>query len=143
MSTFSKILVCGGRDFEDRDLLFETLSKLKAERPFSYLIQGGARGADSLACLWAQHHNVVSLQFDADWTTHGRSAGPIRNARMLEEGPQVVVAFPGGGGSENMVAQAKARGVEVIRVEQPPESRAAHEASKIARGLEFAKIKGV
>ena len=44
----------------------------------------------------------------AQWTKYGKSAGPIRNAEMLRFGkPQLVVAFPGGDGTENMIGQAK------------------------------------
>ncbi|MEM9912925.1 MAG: hypothetical protein AAF922_19365 [Pseudomonadota bacterium] len=45
----------------------------------------------------------------------GRAAGPIRNKEMLDEGcPDLVVAFPGGRGTANMVKQAQAAGVEVL-----------------------------
>jgi hypothetical protein len=45
------------------------------------------------------------------------AAGPIRNARMLEEGkPDIVIAFPGGRGTANMIEQAHAAGVEVVQV---------------------------
>lgn len=48
----------------------------------------------------------------------GRAAGPMRNKQMLEEGkPDLVVAFPGGAGTENMVKQAKAAGIRVLRIE--------------------------
>ena len=55
-------------------------------------------------------NGVVVEEFKADWDKFGRAAGPIRNAQMLREGkPDLVVAFPGGRGTANMVAQAKAR----------------------------------
>lgn len=61
---------------------------------------------------------VKHLPFEADWHTHGRAAGPIRNRRMIEEGkPDLVVAFPGGRGTANMVNQARAAGIEVREVE--------------------------
>jgi UDP-N-acetylmuramoylalanine-D-glutamate ligase len=55
--------------------------------------------------------------YEADWDTHGKAAGPIRNKRMLDEGkPDLVVAFPGGRGTANMISQARKAGVEVIEV---------------------------
>lgn len=46
--------------------------------------------------------------------TNGKAAGPIRNQRMLDEGkPDLVVAFPGGRGTADMVRRAKAAGVPV------------------------------
>ena len=59
----------------------------------------------------------ASRDFLPDWEKHGRAAGPIRNKLMLDEGrPDLVVAFPGGRGTANMVKQASAASVEVIEV---------------------------
>jgi len=52
--------------------------------------------------------------FDAEWHRHGKRAGPIRNQRMLEEGqPDLIVAFPGGHGTADMVRRARQAGIEV------------------------------
>jgi len=54
------------------------------------------------------------MPFPADWSRHGKSAGPIRNRQMLIEGrPDIVVAFPGGKGTANMIKQAVEAGVKV------------------------------
>jgi hypothetical protein len=53
----------------------------------------------------------------ADWNTLGRAAGPIRNGRMLRDGlPDAVIAFAGGIGTANLVAQARAAGVTVYEI---------------------------
>jgi hypothetical protein len=111
-----KVLICGGRDFADYDYLKTVLSALQVTRePFTAIIHGCARGADTLAGQYADRHNIQVAPFPADWQKHGRSAGPIRNKRMLVDGkPDLVVAFPGGRGTANMIQQAKAAGVEVI-----------------------------
>ena len=55
------------------------------------------------------------LWFDADWQKYGRAAGPIRNKQMLDEGsPDLVIAFAGGRGTENMVKQSEAKKVPVV-----------------------------
>jgi hypothetical protein len=78
------------------------------------LIHGGARGADRLADRFAKAHGWHVDEYLADWKTHGKRAGPIRNQRMLDEGrPQLVVAFPGGRGTADMVDRARAAGVSV------------------------------
>ena len=51
----------------------------------------------------------------ADWETHGRAAGPIRNEKMLTWKPDLVVAFPGGVGTADLVRRAEAAGVPVQR----------------------------
>lgn len=110
-----RILVCGGRDFGDRDFLFGTLDRLHRERGFTVLIEGVARGADQLAVEWADARAIEHLRFPADWERHRRRAGPLRNKQMLDEGkPDLVVAFPGGTGTANMIGQAQAAGVETL-----------------------------
>jgi hypothetical protein len=112
-----RLLVCGGRDFADRSLLFRHLDALHAERPVTVVIDGGARGADELAGQWAEARGIEHLRFPADWERHGRSAGPRRNHRMLVEGmPHLVVAFPGGRGTANMLKQAAQAGVKTMGV---------------------------
>lgn len=111
-----RVLVCGGRGFQNYTLLNETLSKLDEERSIDVLIHGGALGADTMADDWARAHDVNVMRFPADWSKHGRAAGPIRNSEMLKLGrPNLVVAFPGGRGTEDMVRQAERAGVEVRR----------------------------
>jgi hypothetical protein len=122
-----RVLVCGGRTFDDWALLKETLDGLEQA---SVIIHGATAGADTLAGRWGELRKVPVWAFQADWTAHGRAAGPIRNKRMLEEGrPDLVVAFPGGHGTANMVKQARAAGVRVIEVAAPRRSRPRRRAS--------------
>lgn len=108
-----KILVCGGRDYTDREAVFAAFDRVHAKQPITLLIHGAARGADALADDWARARGVPREPHPADWAKHGRSAGPRRNWRMLEAGPDGVVAFPGGRGTADMVRQARAAGVPV------------------------------
>ena len=120
-----KILVCGGRDYTDRDHVFAVLDGISVISPISAIIHGGARGADALGKAWAETWGIPDFAFPADWS-RGKIAGPARNYRMLVEGrPDLVVAFPGGKGTANMVGLAKKHGVEVMeaaRCEPPPRS---------------------
>jgi predicted Rossmann-fold nucleotide-binding protein len=111
-------LVCGGRDFTDQQFLEETLDSIVAKfgRP-ELVISGGAAGADTGAMRWAVANKIRRRVFSADWARHGKAAGMIRNARMLVEGrPDLVVAFRGGRGTENMVNQAREAGVAIVKV---------------------------
>lgn len=116
-----RILVCGGRDYNDRDHIHNTLCEIDAKRgPITCVIHGAATGADHEAMIWAQMmatvRKVTHAPFVADWRT-GKSAGPIRNRRMIEEGkPDLVIGFPGGKGTANCLRQARAAGLEVIEV---------------------------
>lgn len=109
-----RVLVGGGRDYADRKKVFDTLDSIRKELGTITIIHGGASGADALALAWAMARGFDSLQFKADWNKHGRAAGPIRNQQMLDEGhPDLVIAFPGGCGTADMVRRARASGIEV------------------------------
>ena len=142
-----RVLVCGGREFgnlPDQDdptwmakykeyrFGMDTLTRLSlgwpSSEPDKYgntlplvtIISGGAKGADSMAEDWAIVHWCSFKEYKADWNKHGKAAGPIRNQQMLEEGkPDLVVAFPGGRGTADMVKRAREAGVKVIEVEVP------------------------
>jgi len=117
MAQSIRVLVCGGRTFNDAALLDSTLSKIHSERVFNSVIYGGARGADSLAGWWAFHKKIPTVVFPVDWKLYAESAGSIRNKRMLSDGrPQLVVAFPGGPGTAHMVKIAREVKLEVICV---------------------------
>jgi hypothetical protein len=61
-----------------------------------------------MAEWWAEGIGVRCDVYEADWISLGRKAGPIRNQRMLEEGkPDLVMAFPGGRGTADMVRRGK------------------------------------
>lgn len=108
-----RVLVCGGRDYQDEVRVAAVLSGIGG---ISQIIHGGARGADDLARVWAIRSGIPDRQFSANWT-RGRMAGPIRNQRMLDEGkPDLVVAFPGGRGTADMVRRARAAGIAVQEI---------------------------
>ncbi|MBR0741172.1 DUF2493 domain-containing protein [Bradyrhizobium liaoningense] len=112
------VIVCGGRTFDNYAAVKKYLDMLYAIHGFTLVIHGRAKGADTCAHRWAGEHGVPVEMFPAHWRLHGNAAGPIRNKQMLDEGrPQLVVAFPGGDGTRNMMKQAHERGVEVIDLE--------------------------
>lgn len=111
-----RLLVCGGRSYSDREKLFWVLDALHAATPVTLVIHGGANGADALAGAWAKERGVTVQVFEADWS-NGKSGGPIRNTAMLREGkPGLVVAFPGGAGTRNMISQARSVSVRIVEV---------------------------
>jgi len=108
-----KVLVCGGRDFNELGWVYDELDKLHADREVSLVINGSARGADSLAQEWAQERQVPYLSVPAKWDKYGKSAGYKRNAEMLTFEPDYVLAFPGGKGTKMMCELARKEGVFV------------------------------
>ncbi len=113
----TRVLVCGGRDFANYGLVDHVLTALDERHIISVIIEGGASGADRFGKDWGETNWCKVETYRADWDAYGPSAGPIRNKRMLVEGkPDIVVAFPGGRGTANMMRQARDAGVRVIEV---------------------------
>lgn len=109
------VLVCGGRNFADQRWVFRTLDALHKERRITKIVHGGARGADTYAHTWAATRRVPVIRCLANWELHRRAAGPIRNSEMLRDhSPDLVVAFPGGDGTADMIKKARAKGIEVL-----------------------------
>lgn len=122
------VLVCGGRDYRDKSRVYEVLDGLHVIEPIGLVIEGGQRtwspeegrfigGADHWAHKWAAERGVGAMTVRADWKKHGRAAGPMRNKRMLEHAPDLVVCFPGGRGTKNMREQAEAAGFPTLLIE--------------------------
>lgn len=115
-----RILACGGRDFCDLKYIYRTLDIASTGSTDVVLIHGDQRGADKIAHTWAIRRNFMPLPYPADWTRLGKSAGPIRNQRMLDEQkPDFVIAFPGNEGTANMVILARKAGVLVVVTPYP------------------------
>lgn len=112
-----RVLVCGGRDYADDKKFSLQMDALNEQYCFTCVIQGGAPGADYFAICWGQENKLPIETYRADWHTYGKAAGPIRNKHMLREGkPDIVVAFPGGRGTSNMIKQAEEAGVRVVEI---------------------------
>jgi hypothetical protein len=108
-----KLLVCGGRHYLDERRVMEVLDAMHPTE----IITGDADGADSWARAYATVNNISLRVFNAEWSTFGKAAGPMRNARMLAEGkPDAAVAFPGGSGTRDMIMRLRAAGVPVEEV---------------------------
>lgn len=138
-----RILVCGGRHFDDYALVRKTLSSLFPPStdnmmtwlppPGTVIIHGDAPGADSLADQWAVVNWVPVERYPADWTDlshpdavirtrrdgtiYDAKAGARRNQRMIDEGkPDLAIAFPGGSGTADMKRRARRAGIKVMEV---------------------------
>lgn len=108
------VLVCGDRFWTDKEKIRVRLGKLPAG---TTVIHGAARGADSIAGAEAQEFGFKVMAVPADWAKHGKAAGPIRNREMLDQKPDLVIAFhpnlEGSKGTKDTVTEAWRRGIPV------------------------------
>ncbi len=87
----TRVLICGDRDWAARAPIRRIIQRMQ---PDDVLIEGEARGADSIARDCAIAARIEVDRYPALWAQYGRAAGPIRNQQMLKEGrPDIVVAF--------------------------------------------------
>lgn len=121
------MIMCGDRHWgkegqSDWDKIRQVLLDKK---PYK-IIEGEARGADKMSRAVAEQMGIYVDCMPADWERYGRSAGPIRNRKMLErliwyrdehDHKILVVAFHSNlnasKGTANMVMIAQKAGVEV------------------------------
>lgn len=118
MNKPSRILVCGGRDFSDKNYVYHILdgARIYFDSKFC-IIEGGANGADSLARDWAFDRGVACIEVRAHWGHYGKRAGTIRNQWMLDFcRPDLVIAFEGGPGTADMKRSARMAGVAVYEI---------------------------
>lgn len=124
-----KVLVCGGREYDDYEHMCLILDKLHAEHQFTILIHGDAgmykqgyrgspvayKGADALAGRWAVERGIQQVKIPANWSGKDTAAGMLRNKFMLEFAePHLCVGFPGGVGTNAMMYLAFKSKVPVI-----------------------------
>lgn len=109
-----KVIICGGRDYTDRTTGFAALDEFHAVVNITHVIQGGARGADTIGKLWAIANDIPFTEVPADWERWGKSAGYRRNVEMADMKPDMVLAFPGGIGTQHMVNIAMLNGIAVF-----------------------------
>jgi len=114
-----KIIIAGGRDFDDYDMLKSEMDTyLFKDRELSYLmsgwpdeveiVSGCAKGADKLGERYGISNGYLIKRFPADWDKHGRGAGHIRNREMAEYAGTCVVFWDGKSrGSKNMIDTAR------------------------------------
>lgn len=96
--------------------LYDVLEAFRLKYPKMKLMHGGATGADSWAHTWAVNKNVEVKVFKANWDLYDNAAGPVRNAEMVAQKPDIVIAFPGGTGTNNMITQSLKAELKVIQV---------------------------
>ena len=114
-----KVIICGGRDFDDLMLLAERMGHFTQRAFHVQVISGKAKGADSLGEIWARDFtDMPVLEFPADWDKHGRRAGWIRNNQMAEVATHVVAFWDGKSRGTKMmidIARDKDLPLKIIR----------------------------
>lgn len=109
-----RTIIAGSRDITDYGWLCDAMDeaeRLHGIKP-SVVVSGAARGVDRMGERWAKERGIPVDPYVADWKTHGRAAGPIRNREMAENADALVALWDGhSGGTKDMIEVAKKKGL--------------------------------
>jgi hypothetical protein len=113
-----RVIIAGGREFRDYDLLKQKCGKYLCEYAEVTVVSGGAKGADELGQRFAEETGCELKVYPADWDTYGKAAGFIRN-KVMAENAEALIAFWDGRspGTKHMIEEAEKKGllVRVVR----------------------------
>ncbi|RYF78774.1 MAG: DUF2493 domain-containing protein [Cytophagaceae bacterium] len=116
MAELFKVVVAGSRELTDYALVCEKLDNLLRNKATVEIVHGGCRGADLLGKRYAAERGYACREVEADWDTHGKNAGPIRNKEMSLYADACVVFKPTNiesYGSKDMIRQAERAGIPI------------------------------
>lgn len=112
-----KVIIAGTRHGVDRGIVREAIEESGFD--VTELLTGKCpTGVDPAGERWAREHLIPVREFPADWSKHGKRAGPLRNAEMAQEG-EALIALPcaHSRGTRDMIKRAKGHGLVVFERE--------------------------
>ena len=112
-----RVIIAGSRTFQDYELLkkeCDDFLKNKCQTHEIIIVSGAAQGADRLGERYARERGYAIDSHPADWNTHGKAAGPIRNAQMANSADALIAFWNGKShGTKSMINIAKTKGLYV------------------------------
>lgn len=115
-----RVLVCGGRSYENTDAIHQELIRFHWQNPIDVIIHGGVSGAGVAAEAWARRNRVDVVRYPPNWECLGKRAERLRNDFMLADScPDFVIVFPGGRDTADLAAKAMAAGIQVLYAPSP------------------------
>jgi hypothetical protein len=114
--TAMRLLVCGGRHFDDAALVEIVMSGIHAKTPISVMIHGGLPGIGFPAEAWARRNNVHVIRYPANFSL-GKAGDSTRDLFMLEDSrPETLLVFPGGRRTSELLREAGWKNIRVMDV---------------------------
>lgn len=107
-----RTIIAGSRTITDYGLVIDAVRD--SGFTISEVVCGMARGVDLLGKRWAHDYGVPVKEFPADWNTHGKRAGYLRNEQMAEYADALIAVTTGSPGTRHMIDIAKRKGLKVF-----------------------------
>ena len=112
-----KVIIAGGRHFNDYNLLKQKLNYLLQNQKQVIIVSGKAKGADTLGETYAKEFGHLVEEYPADWDKYGKSAGYKRNTKMAMNATHLVAFWDGASkGTKNMIDIATTWGLKSVTV---------------------------
>jgi predicted Rossmann-fold nucleotide-binding protein len=123
-----RVIVAGGRDFDDYQLMCARLNHFfsQLDKKKLVIVNGDGpglwdkiqkryvtQGADQLAKKYANEHRIPLDMYPPDWDRYGKGAGPRRNEQMAQNADALVAFNTGGRGTANMIKLAEEYGLKI------------------------------
>lgn len=115
-----KVIIAGGRFFDDYDLLKEKVGKILKNAKNITIISGAAKGADTLGENYGYEMGYEVISMPANWDKYGKAAGYRRNEDMAKIADACICFWDGKSkGTGHMIDLAKKYNLQlrVIRYE--------------------------
>lgn len=107
-----RTIIAGSREIIDYQECLDAV--VDSDFEITEVISGGARGADKLGELFAKNNGLPLKVFPADWETHGKPAGYIRNQQMANNADALIALWDGiSRGTKHMIEIANSKGLHV------------------------------
>lgn len=121
-----KVIIAGGRDFNDAEILKKSVEKILGNFCVQCkilhegctncfeIVSGKAKGADTLGEEYANSHGLTIKHFPADWAMFGGNAGYVRNTQMANYADALIAFWDGkSSGTKDMINKSKEKGLIV------------------------------
>jgi hypothetical protein len=132
-----RIIVTGSRSHCDVQLVERELDKLHRRASINVIIHGCCGAQAGAIEHWARLNGLSVVRYSPNWERFGHRGESLRNSFMLEDSrPDLVVAFPGGHGTADLVLRARTVGIAVIEI------RSVHEKGSDGAGNHGAAADG-
>ena len=124
----TRILIVGSRNYNKYEELKQAwqayIDKHGLRNEKITIVSGGAQGADKLAERLAKEEGLPIEIHRPDWQQHGKSAGMIRNAEMVQKAQHLIALWDGTSKGTAMTIRTAQRKGLTIKIVQPPAKQA-------------------
>lgn len=111
-----KIAIVGSRNFTNYEFAKRFLLEFIQQE--DVIISGGAKGADTIAEQFADELGNEKIIYKPDWDKYGKSAGMIRNGKIVEDCDYVIAFWDNKSrGTADTIRKAQNLNKQVIKID--------------------------